>query len=77
MLLIENTKLFTRQIRILISRFFYVTISPTLCGQYMSCRSLTFLSLLGLNNILFVTRHYITVQKYHGKGSDSKQVLIL
>ena len=29
-----KTKLFMRQIRILISRFFYVPISPTFCGQY-------------------------------------------
>ena len=28
-------KLFMRQIRILISRFFYVPISPTFCGQYI------------------------------------------
>ena len=34
---------------------------------------------IGLNNILFVTRHvyYSTVQKYHGTGSDSKHALIL
>ena len=35
MLLYENTNLFMRQIRILISGFFYVPISPTFCGQYI------------------------------------------
>ena len=30
-----KTKLFMRQVRILISRFFYVPISPTFCGQYI------------------------------------------
>ena len=32
----------------------------------------------GLNNILLVTKNvqYITVQKYHGTGSDSMQALI-
>ena len=34
-MLYQKTKLFMRQIRILISRFFFVPISPTFCGQYI------------------------------------------
>ena len=34
-LLYPKTKLFMQQIRILISRIFYVPISPTFCGQYI------------------------------------------
>ena len=37
-LLNENTKFLMRQIRILIFRLFYLPISPTFCGQYISVK---------------------------------------